>query len=70
MENKEQSATKGLTIDFNKKYKQIEECDIVLAIESMCIESLPPDIFEKWEEVKKGLIKSRKNLNEEMFKNK
>ena len=54
----------------NKETNKIQDIDVVLLIEAMCIESLPPDLYEKWEGVKSGLIKSRKELNEEMFKNK
>jgi hypothetical protein len=53
-----------------KERNKIQDIDVVLLIEAMCIESLPPELFEKWEDVKCELIKNRKNLNEEMFKNK
>lgn len=40
----------------------MEEREIVARINEMCIESLSPDVFEKWEEVKKSLESTRKNL--------
>lgn len=30
----------------------------------MCIESLPPDLFEKWEEVRAALLATRKAFKE------
>ena len=41
----------------------MEEREILNQINKMCIESLSPQVFEKWEEVKKGLELSRKDLS-------
>lgn len=38
------------------------EKEIIAKMQSMCEESLSPDTFEKWEEVKKWLESTRKNL--------
>lgn len=35
-------------------------------VNAMCIESLEPLIFEKWEEVKKQLINNRKKLKNDL----
>lgn len=40
----------------------ITEKVILNTMDEMCIESLSPDTFEKWEEVKEELSKVRKNL--------
>ena len=40
-----------------------DEKMIMNQMEKMCIESLPPDLFSKWEEVKKVLFENRKSLN-------
>lgn len=41
----------------------MQEREIVLRMNEMCIESLSPDVFEKWEEVKKALELVRKDLS-------
>lgn len=40
----------------------MEEIEILSQINKMCIESLSPEVFEKWEEVKIALKLTRKNL--------
>lgn len=40
----------------------MKERQIIKKVHEMCIESLSPEVFEKWEEVKKNLEKTRKNL--------
>ena len=42
----------------------MEEKEIIEKMQGMCEESLSPDVFEKWEEVKKWLLKNRKNLKD------
>ena len=46
----------------------MKEKEIIELIQKMCEESLPPNVFEQWENVKYWLIKNRKELNEDMFK--
>jgi hypothetical protein len=38
------------------------EQEILNAMEKMCEESLSPEMFDKWEEVKNQLIENRKDL--------
>jgi len=38
------------------------ETEILQHVNDMCIESLSPNIFEKWEAVKEGLLLTRKSL--------
>lgn len=40
----------------------MEEQEILKEVNEMCIESLSPEVFEQWENVKKWLINNRKNL--------
>jgi hypothetical protein len=40
--------------------KNIKESVTIIKIQGMCEESLSPEMFEKWEEVKYWLIKNRK----------
>lgn len=46
----------------------ITEKEILNAVNEMCVESLSPDTFEKWEEVKKALAMVRKNIINENMK--
>lgn len=78
MENKEQfyKYAESLSIKINDaqrlmvlakavdENKEIEK-SAVEKIQKMCEESLSPEIFEKWEDVKYWLIKNRKSLNKE-----
>lgn len=34
------------------------------SIHDMCVESLPPELFKKWEEVRIALIENRSNLKQ------
>lgn len=38
------------------------EKELIAIINKMCKESLSPELFEKWEEVKKALETNRKSL--------
>ncbi len=38
------------------------EKKILKTIDQMCIESLSPEVFKKWEDVRTWLVKTRKNL--------
>jgi len=40
----------------------MKEREIIDQVNKMCIESLSPEVFEKWEEVKRNLESVRKNL--------
>ena len=42
----------------------MSEKEILDIMNKMCIETLPPDIHDKWEEVKHWLEKTRKALKE------
>lgn len=48
----------------------MNEEQIVSKINEMCIESLSPDVFEKWEEVKSQLESIRKDLKQNPVKEK
>lgn len=40
----------------------MKETEIIKKVNEMCIESLSPDMFEKWEDVKERLEVTRKDL--------
>ena len=40
----------------------MKEKEIIKSMQKMCEESLSPEVFDKWEEVKKNLERTRKNL--------
>lgn len=40
-----------------------DELEMVNNIDKLCIESLPPDLLDKWDCIKKELFRNRKNLN-------
>lgn len=42
----------------------LSEPETLKRLDKMCIESLPPNYFEKWEQIKNLLIKTRKNLKD------
>lgn len=42
--------------------KKVNEKNIIDDMDSMCIESLNPDEFEKWQNIKKSLISTRVKL--------
>lgn len=42
-----------------------EEKETIEQVNEMCIESLPPDLFELWEKIKDELFKNRKQLKTE-----
>lgn len=44
--------------------KKIEVASLEVTHE-MCIESLPPDLFEQWEAVRSALIETRKVFKDE-----
>lgn len=44
--------------------EKIEHASIDIMHE-MCIESLPPDLFEQWESVKEALLTTRKALKKD-----
>ncbi len=41
----------------------MNENEIMNRVTDMCVQSLSPDFFSKWEDVKKELIKNRRKLN-------
>lgn len=42
----------------------MKEQEILKEVNEMCVESLDPEVFEQWENVKKWLINNRKNLEQ------
>jgi hypothetical protein len=46
----------------------MKENEILVAINKMCIESLPPSHIEMWDLVKIELIKNRKLLDKSLIK--
>ena len=45
-----------------QKQRKMNEKEIIEKMQAMCVESLSPELFEQWEEVKKMLEANRKNL--------
>lgn len=41
---------------------KIDECELLTTLDEMCAESLPPDLYTSWEEVRHFLIYTRKQL--------
>lgn len=55
----EASQQEKLESDFSQ---WLTEDKIIDSVDSMCLESLDPEEFEKWESVKAALFNTRKNL--------
>ena len=45
-----------------REFYKPTEIETIKQVESMCVESLSPDVLEQWENVQHWLINNRKNL--------
>lgn len=62
MEKQTVSLLDGGEMEIAPKMTPEEEREILRVMNLMCEQSLSPDEFEKWDQVKKALTETRKNL--------